>query len=186
VSSLDRVQRPFNRYPPFAGPGSDAGETLPRIDDYLDELPSIVDFLATDPVVAYVDEAAYEDPPTAAATETTFPEPGADGWADTGWQSFDWNSISALGQMASERDLADRSWDAGYDSGEAGSEPESDLTGWNGPDHASAPSADEVAAALDGIARRIRSGELVIDNLRGNPPEAAMAAAIAVLLRMRG
>ena len=44
----------------------------------------------------------------------------------------------------------------------------------------------EIADALDGIARRIRSGELVIDNLRGTPPEAAMAAALAILLKMQG
>jgi hypothetical protein len=42
-----------------------------------------------------------------------------------------------------------------------------------------------VARALDGIAQRIRSGELVIDQLSGTPPEAALAAALAALLRMR-
>ena len=47
-------------------------------------------------------------------------------------------------------------------------------------------SANEIASALNDIADRIRSGELAIDNLHGTPPEAAMAAALAALMKMRG
>jgi hypothetical protein len=190
VSSPDLFHRPINRYPPFAGPGSSVAqaiEPLPAIDDYLDELPSIVDFLVLEPVVPFMDDPRYDDSEVTEVADPALPQSDADGWAAVGgWQSFDWNSISALGQRASEREVADRSWDPEYDSNEGYPEPESGVAGWSEPDHTSAPTADEVAAALDGIARRIRSGELVIDNLHGNPPEAAMAAALAVLLRMRG
>ena len=45
---------------------------------------------------------------------------------------------------------------------------------------------DEVAQALDEIARRIRSGELSLEQFRGVPPEAAVAAAFAALVRAKG
>jgi 3-methyladenine DNA glycosylase/8-oxoguanine DNA glycosylase len=45
---------------------------------------------------------------------------------------------------------------------------------------------EEVATALDEIARRIRSGELSLQEFRGTPPEAAIAALFAAFLRKKG
>jgi hypothetical protein len=50
----------------------------------------------------------------------------------------------------------------------------------------SGTSAEEVANVLDDLAYRIRSGELPIDQFTNQPPEAAMAAALAAMLRKRG
>jgi hypothetical protein len=165
------------RYPPFAKPGThtpqpvQAEELLPPIDDFLDELPSIDDFLASDEFVA---EPVLDDypPEPVAAAETEH------GWAAGDWQSYDWSSISSL----------NRSTSSAVDSSDAWSEldwpdPVASTSRQTQSDH---PSADEIADALSGMAHRIRSGELIIDNLHGTPPEAAMAAALAVLLRMRG
>jgi len=164
------------RYPPFAKPGAQPQqrvpkeEALPPIEDFLDDLPSIDDFLASDDFVP---------PPV---FEEYTPEPqvrveSEEGWAAGSWQSYDWSSVSAL----------NRSTSSAVDSADAWSDSE-----WPDPvsppsfDSSNTPGADEIADALDGIAHRIRTGELVIDNLYGTPPEAAMAAALAVLLRMRG
>jgi hypothetical protein len=107
----------------------------------------------------------------------------ADGWAIADWQTFDWSSVGSLARRtqhtAAEADWTATEWapeNAGaYESSEGAFEPGS----WE-------TSADEVAAALNDIAERIRSGELAIDMFHGTPPEAAMAAALAALLRMRG
>ena len=148
-------------HPPFAGPSARPavvdlapgvpeprdGDEYPPIEQFLDELPSIEDYIADDP-------APWID---------------SDGWADTSWQAFDWNRIASLG-----------SHDA------RSNEP---LTDWHtsdwvtGAESAAATGAGEVADALDRIASRIRSGELPIDQFRGMAPEAAIAAALALLLR---
>ena len=169
------------RFPPFAKPGAlapkpaAADEQLPPIEDYLDELPSIDDFLDHEDYPPIEEFAPSEESdeffePVAAAE----PE---EGWAAGSWQSYDWSSAAAL----------NRSTSSAVDSSDAWSESE-----WPDPVRVphdsfdSGPSADEIADALDGIAHRIRNGELVIDKLQGTQPEVAMAAALAVLLRMRG
>jgi hypothetical protein len=154
--------------------------SLPSIDEFLDDLPSILDFTMVDGVSEKVPVAEPE------AAPVFTPAPMEDGWASESWQSFDWQSASALAERHSERDAGSASW--------AGTSWDADDSRLSGEASAStpphdqtiSPAADEVAAALDGIARRIRSGELVIDNIDGRPPEAAMAAALAVLFRMRG
>lgn len=200
-------------FPPFAAPGistrhggqlHDAAE-LPPIEQFLDHLPSILDFLVDDraPAIPQVtlDTEWVTDEDTASVAgalmdrapgATVHRPPGTDddeGWAISGWQSYDWNSLASLGADGNERAVADQAWGAT----DWGSIADSDGTAYPlSREHGEVnggtvpPSADEVAEALDGIARRIRSGELMIDNLRGTPPEAAMAAALAVLLRMRG
>jgi hypothetical protein len=167
------------KYPPFAKPAphSDQSppkqEQLPSIDEFLDDLPSIDDFLAEDFTPDVGAESDSEGFIAVSGPEST----GADGWAAGSWQSYDWSSVASL----------NRSTSSAVDSADAWSESD-----WPEPvashSHGSSesPSADEIANALDGIAYRIRTGELVIDNLHGMPPEAAMAAALAVLLRMRG
>ena len=171
------------KYPPFAKPApqgvvrreEDAVEALPPIDDFLDELPSIDDFLEVDAPPVFAESAGvatYDD-----SIETRQSE---EGWAAGSWQSYDWGSVSSLNRASASAVDSDSSWgDSEW--------PEPPVTNRiTSSDHGTTPTADEVADALDGMARRIRTGELIIDNLRGTTPEAAMAAALAVLLRMRG
>lgn len=179
-------------HPPFAAPESKTTtrsarvETLPSIQEYLDELPSIEDFVHRGPLDLPLIADFVVDDFAAAAPQRSYnadwfqqEEYDADGWALAGWQDFDWTGASKLGVSSQATDEANSAWDT---------------IGWNIPARApqstsraghAAPSPDEVAQALDGIARRIRSGELVINQLSGTPPEAAMAAALATLLRMR-
>jgi hypothetical protein len=171
------------RYRPFAGPSAratvaerpPASEQLPSIDDFIDELPPIESFLAEE--VAFV-----EEPEVPEQVETEAPPPisvdaPSEGWAEGEWQSYDWGALSSLSRTPARPSAAEEWGESEWPEDEQSS---SDSVG------SETPSADEIADALDGIARRIRSGELVIDNLHGTPPEAAMAAALAVLLRMRG
>jgi hypothetical protein len=184
-------RRSASIHPPFARPGerqplvrSNAESELPSIDDYLDELPSIDDYVWAGDTDAddmrSIDEY-LEDSLTSVAlhvdAHAAAPDFDDDGWALTGWQTFDWSGAALLaprtGGPASSRNprIIDRDSGQGIGERERGRE----IT----------PSADEVARALDGIAQRIRSGELKIDQLTGAPPEATMAAALAALLRMR-
>ena len=161
-----------NSFPPFVAPGR-RDDSLPPIDDFLDELPPIEDFVASE-TESYapaepVEEVEPEQETAPLPVAVGSPGTNADGWAPAEFQSYDWESLAALTKPAS-RPTAEESW--------------SDAD-WPAPEDVP-PSADEVADALDGIARRIRSGELVIENLYGTQPEAAMAAALAILLRMRG
>jgi hypothetical protein len=163
-------------YPPFASPVKREA-SMPSIDEFLDELPSIEDFVDFGSTDVASSEPAAELEDTTVVTES--PAPQVDGWAPAEFQSYDWDSLAALNR-STPRESAEESW--------------SD-TDWPAPGEVEAryraeagasPSANEVADALDGIARRIRSGELMIENLYGAQPEAAMAAALAIILRMRG
>ncbi|MEO8194440.1 MAG: hypothetical protein ABI681_11375 [Gemmatimonadales bacterium] len=150
-----------------------ATEALPWIDDLADELPLIDDFLA-DP------DAEPSPEPELPSTGTAPQDEDIDGWAVAEWQRYDWTSVASLGVPAGEHADADASWRETEWANANDPPPRSEATV-----SSAAPTADEVAEALDGIARRIRSGELVIDELHGAPPEAAMAAALATVLRMR-
>ena len=164
------------RFPPFAKPGIPVAaapprEELPSIDQFIDELPPIEDFLADETAGVETGSPVVSDdaPPVSV-------DGAAEGWAEGDWQSYDWDSLSSLNRPTPARPSAAQSWGDSEWPGEELGERSQGAT----------PGAEEIAEALDGIARRIRSGELVIDNLHGMQPEAAMAAALAVLLRMRG
>lgn len=182
-------------HPPFASPGpaphaSRRGheESLPSIQRFLDELPSIDDFIdhsavELPPITDFViDDYAVAEPSEQSHAADWF-EPqayDAEGWAVAGWQDFDWARAASLGVRSQAEDEANSAWDTlDWSAPMTRSTPSAERKN-NAP-----PSADEVARALDAIARRIRSGELVIDQLSGTQPEAAMAAALAALLRMR-
>ena len=169
----------MTRYPPFATPGN--ASSLPAIGEFLDELPPIEDFLAADQTDSDGWSDRRED--LQSITELAPDTDQDDGWAVSEWQSFDWSSLSAIARhaegAAAQENWATTEWTS--DDAVAYDSPY-DSRGWSSAD----ASAHEVADALDDIAARIRSGELAIDNLRGTPPEAAMAAALAALLRMRG
>jgi hypothetical protein len=146
-----------HKFPPFAQPlprtvsaPLDAppeprdGDEFPPIEQFLDELPSIEDYLADEPAQVIA----------------------AEGWADTGWQSFDWEGVASLAERkvpAAPQPRRDAEWAV----------------------RAESTNAREVADALDRIAMRIRAGELPVDQFRGTPPEAAIAAALASLLRLK-
>lgn len=183
----------MNLYPPFARPVSApprrvvpegaadprADDDLPAIEQFLDELPSIEDYLE--------DETGYETlgmPTAMGIPDGDISEYDDEGWAISEWQSYDWSGLAALGHSSADRSPADErwnanAWEAGDPFGDEDPRGEVLLSGRN-------TSADEVASALVGIARRIRSGELSIDQFRGTPPEAALAAALAALLQRRG
>ena len=138
-----------------------ADDDYPLIEQFLDELPSIEDYLEDAPVQSEITPAPAFVPA----------EHDAEGWAISAWQSYDWNSLAHLGRPSSDlMMMPEEAWAEGPLSISA----------------SAGPSADEVAAALDDIAQRIRTGELPIDHLRNSGPEAAMAAVIAAMLRLRG
>jgi hypothetical protein len=141
-----------------------ADASLPPIDEFVDELPMIDEFLMD----ARAESRIGETEPIARATGVWSDE----GWADADWQSYDWSRLASLGAPEPEAAEAHASWSS-TDWGESSS-------------RATYLREDEVAAALDELARRIRSGELSLHQFRGSPPEAAIAAAFASLLRNRG
>lgn len=166
-------------HPPFAHPGNprrvtpqESGEVaseteLPNIERFLDDLPPIGDFLL-DPevrkgIAAPVSRVHADD----------------EGWAAAEWQSYDWSRLAALGAPEPEAAEAHAAWSS---------------TSWDSASREFRASVGrpeplpsyEVAAALDEIARRIRTGELSLEEFRGTPPEAAIAALFAAFLRNKG
>lgn len=174
------------RFPPFVRPGSTASSSaaanadeLPSIDDFIDELPPIEDFVADFAENERAADRPAEHVEAPSTPSRGLPAVGAEGWAGGDWQSYDWSSLASLNRQNPHRQTAEESWGESDWPGREG-------TSASGFDSAVTPGATDIADALDGIARRIRSGELVLDNLQGIEPEAAMAAALAVLFRMRG
>lgn len=154
---------------------------LPPIEDFIDDLPSIQEFLLVTatpvtPQPALDSEPLYApQPPTSdAALETD-----AEGWASADWQSYDWSGLAALVTPPPDAAEAHHAWSS---------------TNWDAAGRRRTPTGgaagrglgDEVADALDEMARRIRSGELSLEQFRGVPPEAAVAAAFAALVRAKG
>lgn len=193
-------------YPPFSGPGSREialkrrQTALPSIEEFLDELPPIEDFIDSRSPDSPTGEAfGGEELPSIerftldegqGSQQSEHEHAGdwfdqggfdAEGWAVAGWQSFDWSGAASLGVRPEERSEATSAWDT-LDWSAA---PLSQQAPGSSRQKDAPPSADEVARALDGIAQRIRSGELIINQDSGTPPEAAMAAALAALLRKR-
>lgn len=191
TDSISTVPRSMRLHPPFTG--SDDGlriHELPLIDSFLEDpghsanagsLATIDSRDSGDPGGAFVsnDLASMDE------YLDTAPELDADGWAVSSWQTYDWQGLSTLGAFSPVHDRAeaDADWIA---------------TDWRPANNAtrrtpvaqpayasSHPTADEVAVALDSIARKIRSGELSIDQFRGTPPEVALAAALAAMLELR-
>lgn len=163
---------------------------LPPIEQFLDELPSINEFLLSPespaPPASYdwSETSLYRPSPPAAqervvprtpqrTTPTGTPDIDSEGWAVSDWQSYDWSTVSSLGAPEPEAVEAHAAWSStNWDSAAK------QLTGGLPVEH--------VASALDEMARRIRSGELSLERFHGTPPEAAIAAVFAALLRTRG
>ena len=93
------------KYPPFAKPAPQQEsraaesvsreETLPSIDDFLDELPAIDDFLLGEE--EYVADQQVESYPAETEAEASTEE----GWAAGAWQSYDWSSVASLNRSTS-------------------------------------------------------------------------------------
>jgi len=148
-----------------------ADATLPPIDEFVDDLPMIDEFLlSTGAEVPMQADSMQGRTATELIGRARVPERD-EGWADADWQSYDWSGLASLGAPAPEAAEAHAAWSS-TDWGESSSR-----SGYL--------REDEVAAALDELARRIRTGELSLHQFRGSPPEAALAAAFASLLRNR-
>jgi len=173
-------------HPPFAHPGSPPRATpqkggeltsdaaLPAIEEFLDDLPLIDEFLMAPE--AHVEIASVPAPSRVPVAEPLTEE----GWADSDWQSYDWSGLAALGAPEPEAAEAHAAWSStSWDSAATGRRTS------GGGRHTVLPE-DAVASALDEIARRIRSGELSLREFRETPPEAALAALFAAFLRNKG
>ena len=178
-------------HPPFAHPGSptrvtpqESGEVtsdagLPYIEEFLDDLPSIDDFLLVPET--HVEIAGPAAAPIAESIAESIVESIAEdeGFADADWQSYDWSGLASLGAPEPEAAEAHAAWSStSWDS-------TSSRFSLSGGRRTVLPE-EEVATALDEIARRIRSGELSLHEFRGTPPEAAIAALFAAFLRKKG
>jgi hypothetical protein len=138
------------------------------------------DFAARTPAQPYAApappraEPRYQPPRTAtpavARPAMTEPPPrSGDSWASGEWQSYDWRSAGAL--APEERARAAQAW--------------SDLDWENETKNRVRERNEAIAAALEGIARRVRTGELLVHGHSGMSEEAAAAAALAALLARR-
>jgi len=150
----------------------DSADAMPSIDRFVDDLPLIDEFLL-EADAAPVPQGDYTNM-TGSAPTPEVGETDSEGWAAGDWQSYDWSRLASLGAPAPEAAEAHAAWT---------------WTNWDAGRHSADTThlrEDEVAAALVEIARRIRSGELSLHQFRGSPPEAAIAAAFASLLRNKG
>ena len=146
---------------------ADSSSSMPSIDRFVDDLPLIDEFL--------LEPSAPVATPVQAQGANTSDTATEEGWADADWQSYDWSGLASLGAPAPEAAEAHAAWSStNWDAGRGGRTKSEHLR------------EDEVAAALDEIARKIRSGELSLHQFRGSPPEAAIVAAFASVLRSRG
>lgn len=118
-------------------------------------LPSIDQFVASD---------------EAEAIQPLSPSGESDHWEEQEWSGFNWDSAASLAGDPEEAERADSDWSA---------------TEWESRSEAKSMPASSVAAALDRVAQRIRSGELPVAAYAGISPEGAIAAALAALLRER-
>jgi hypothetical protein len=144
---------------------------LPPVEHFLDPLPAAGDF-------APRGSNQFDETPSGGREDIAATELGAGSlaaeWANTDWQQYDWRSLAALGEggeSAASNAWATTDWDA------VG--PRSERTARD-----SRPTAAQaIAGALDQIAQRIRSGELVVG--KGETDPATLAATLASILGIR-
>jgi hypothetical protein len=156
-----------------------SGEELPPIERFTDDLPLIDEFLVHDESRVGTSVGASQG--TDSDEQLQVPaklEIDSEGWAAADWQSYDWGGLTVLGTPAPEAAAAHAAWSS------TNWEPAGRGLGATGG--SALPGSDEVAHALDEMARRIRSGELSLEQFASTPPEAAIAALFAALLRNRG
>jgi hypothetical protein len=149
---------------------------LPPVEHFLDPLPRVGDF-------APETSSPFDETPAPGHEDFAPSEPVSGSlaaeWASTDWQQYDWRSLAALGEggeSAATNDWATTDWDA---SGPRSERAASERTAQDGRPTA----AQAIAAALDQIAQRIRSGELAVP--AGATDPATLAATLAAILGTR-
>lgn len=176
-----RSQRPA---PPYVRrPGDLWREELPPITRYLYDYAAGP---AEPPLEPTFEPASYESETREpvlesiewksafAATEPTPPPTGRDqagAWILEEWEQYDWKKAATLTAdadvVAAQQAWGDLEWES--DSSAAARQRQPEM----------------VAGILEGIARRIRAGELRVNGARGMSDEAALAAVLATLLGLR-
>jgi hypothetical protein len=106
-------------------------------------------------------------PAAEAPAEPPVAEPTA-AWVDQERNAFDWQSVAQLAPAVDDAQRADDEWTA---------------TDW---DQAGESDAEHVSTVLMQLARRVRSGELHLEALRGASVEATLASVLAALLADEG
>jgi hypothetical protein len=164
--SLAPIEKYLQTEPEYARDASSfegSSYELPPVEHFMDGFPEEAGIAAGDNGELMTLQAALQE--TDANAEA--PE-----WGDTDWLQYDWQSAAALGEGADS--AASSAWSE---------------TEW---ENAPAPmreirqtAAKAIADALDGIARRIRDGELVIPSPGSVPDPAAIAATLAALLGVK-
>jgi hypothetical protein len=145
--------------------GADESYELPPIEHFTESAEDHGMYTAEPSV------AESEDPFAGASREA---ESDSFGWEETDWQRYDWRSAAALGEHTDPE--ASSAW-AQTDWGIAGA-PQ--------PKDPRESAARAIADALDGIARRIREGDLVIPPAPSAVPDpATIAATLAALLGVK-
>jgi hypothetical protein len=136
---------------------------LPPVEHFMDGFPEEAGIASGDNGEVMTQQPALQEMDTNAEA----PE-----WGDTDWLQYDWRSAAVLGESAES--AASSAWSE---------------TQW---ENAPAPmkeirqtAAKAIADALDGIARRIRDGELVIPSPGSVADPAAIAATLAALLGVK-
>ena len=167
ISDFTRVDAPAS-IADFLAPETSFETTSPVDDSY--ELPPIEHFTdAGEDQRMHTAESA--DPFAAGDPEA---ESDSFGWEETDWQRYDWRSAAALGEATDPE--ASSAW-AQTDWGIAGA-PQ--------PKDPRESAARAIADALDGIARRIREGDLALPSAPGGVPDpATIAATLAALLGVK-
>ncbi|OLE16256.1 MAG: hypothetical protein AUG20_01515 [Gemmatimonas sp. 13_1_20CM_3_60_15] len=144
-------------------------EELPPLEHFLDPLPPISEF-SSESAESYVG-ASPDFPDTSVGRETS--ATADSDWVATDWQRYDWKSAGALGETERAQAEASDAWAT---------------TDWEVPaarhtERAQNP-ADAIATALDGIAERLRNGDLGLPGAAVSDP-ATVAATLAALLGVR-
>lgn len=181
MSDTVPVTTPLSRLrPPFVAPVV----TLALIDEFLVESPADDSNASAMGADDFWSDLAPHDLVSIDRYLEAENDVDADGWAVSSWQSYDWQGLAILGSSAlsADRTEADAVWAATDWSVAIPEDRVDESQQFYGSPH---PTAAEVAEAFDAIAQKIRSGELSIDQVRGTPSEAALAAALAAMLKLR-
>lgn len=138
------------------------------VGEYAYETPGIEDF--TDPAQDEGVQPAESQQGVSGELPDLAPEV-SDEWGEAEWQQFDWRSAAALGE-GSDPAASDAWLDTDWEKGPPR------------PREKRESAAKAIADALDGIARRIREGELAVP-APGSPTPADIAATLAALLGVK-
>jgi len=152
----------------------------PGIDEYAYELPPVEHFM--DPEMdSEVGESAtlsveIDQAPPLGVGSGPPGEVDTSEWSEADWQQFDWRSAAALGDAADPE--ATHAWsETDWDKAPRQQSP----SGRETPQSA----AQAIADALDGIARRIREGELSLPSPGSIKNPGDIAATLAALLGVK-